>query len=206
MTWIDPTLAAQRQHTELARMTGLAHGRMLELECGDGLYLKYFQDHGWECLGTTTREEDYQAAFSNEVLCLNGPLDELNMPQKSYDMVRLRGTLHMEENTAYMLERAFLATHPTGYIVIETWNHSGWPFRGVQQDSTGFFTQESLRTLLTEAGFEGGGIFAPALGDPTWAPLHPTASLSFFRRFADSIQSFFDRGSLLVAIAQRPPD
>ena len=49
--WMDHQKAAERQHAEIARLTGVGQGRMLEFFSGDGAYLKYFQDRGWECLG-----------------------------------------------------------------------------------------------------------------------------------------------------------
>lgn len=203
--WIDHTKAAQRQHAEIARLTGVGNGRMLEIGSGDGAYLAYFQQHGWECLGIEENEQLAAQAMEQEVLTLQGSPHEVGLPKGSYDLVRIRGLLNTDERPMELLKTAFRSVIPTGYIIAETWNGRGNP---INTDTLrNVFDRKSLSQLFQEAGLDIGGIIAPSLGDSVWFPISQNAKElpNFFQLASDKIMGFLDRGSLLVIFAQRPP-
>lgn len=209
ISWIDPSTAAQKQHAEMARLTGIGTGRMLDIGSGDGAYLGYFQKNGWECLGIEDNEQLATQAFDkNEVLALQGQPNEVGLPRNSYDVVRLRGLLNEVDSPSDLLQVAFRAVAPTGYVIAETWNRSGWPLRSGELPLHHSYSKESLTRLFKEAGFDVGGIIAPALGDEIWFPVSQDASsaLNVSDRAIDKVFGFLDRGSFLVVFAQRPPD
>lgn len=207
--WIDAPVAAERQHAEIARITGIGTGRMLEIGSGDGAYLKYYQDRGWECLGVEADEAKYRRALDNQILTLQGDIGEVNIPQRSYDIVRIRGTLGASNDPEETLRAAFEAAYPTRYLIAEVGH--GWPlpfFGSSNRQVERRFTKRSLKAMVESVGFEVGGMIAPPLGDPIWAPLTPEVTNlrgAAIRRL-DSILGYFDQGSLLVLFAQRPPD
>lgn len=210
--WIDPALAAERQHAEIAKITGVGNGRMLELFSGDARYLKYFQDKGWECLGLETDERLADTAMlENAVPTLSGEPGEVALPADSYDIVRIRGALSTHGDPEALLDLAFRCAAPTGYLVAETWNGSGAPVSRERAAITRRFNRRTLADLIRKPGFEVGGVIAPRLGDPVWSPLRKDREggerpipWGIFRA-ADAVLGFFDRGSMLVAFAQKPP-
>ncbi len=205
-SWIDHQKAAEAQLGEIARLTGLGQGRMLEINCGEGTYLAHFQKNGWECLGICNNEDQALRVYENyDLLALVGSPQELGIPRASYDLVRLRGDLAMNEDPHQLMNLAFEVTSPTGFVIAETWNQSGWPIRPKHETSQQF-TGQQLRELAVEAGLEIGGIIAPELGEPIWTPLMPEMKKpAWWRRSIDKIQGFIDRGSILILFAQRPP-
>lgn len=206
--WIDHTRAAQNQLAEIAKLTGLGQGRMLDIGCGDGSYLAFFQSHGWECLGIATDQETSDYAYQQyEVLTLIGHPSELGLPRESYDLVRIRGELSTDEKPEALLKIAYEATVPTGYLIVEVWHGRGWPICPSSETINSHYSKSSFKSILNHAGFEVGGIIAPEVGELVWAPVDHNCDSkpSFLRRTIDKIQGFFDRGSLLVAFCQKPP-
>lgn len=206
--WIDIERAAKNQHAEIARLTGLgATGRLLEVGSGDGSYLDYFQNHGWECLGIEDDESFASRWLEKNILTLQGRITEVGLPANSYDLIRIRGALGGEEHLDESLQILFNAAHSTGYLIVEVWNGAGFPARPQNDNPVNQFSKASLHQKLEQAGFDVGGIIAPALGDEIWTPLKPEPNnkRSLFSKLTDRVLSLFDCGSLLVAFAQRPP-
>lgn len=204
--WIDHRRAAERQHAEIARLTGVGTGRMAEIGSGDGVYLHYFQEHGWECLGIemdSTLAE--RAMLDNQVITLQVHPIEAGIPRGSYDLIRIRGALGEDELAAEILRAAFEALIPTGYLIAEAWNGSGWPYGKWTRDLSRRFDKRTFPEFVQGAGFDIGGIIAPRLGDPVWFPLSMKGwRAAGWRGIPDAIQSFFDRGALLVLFGQKP--
>lgn len=207
--WMDHTTAAQRQHAEIARITGVGNGRMLELYSGDGSYLAYFQEKNWECLGLETDEQlANKSILTHAVPTLSGDPKEVTLPGNSYDVVRVRGGLNHYSDPEELLETAFYATAFTGFFITEVWNHNGFPCRNVSSTLPHNYNRNQLTALVENAGFEVGGVFSSAVGDRIWCPLNRGTELrvpALPRRMLDSALSFFDRGSMLVLFAQKPP-
>jgi SAM-dependent methyltransferase len=207
--WMDHRKAAQRQHAEIARITGVGNGRMLELYSGDGTYLSYFQEKSWECLGLETDETlANESMLTQAVPTLCGDPQEVAFPGNSYDVVRIRGALNHYSDPQKLVESAFYATGYTGFFITEVWNHNGFPCRNVSSSLTNTFNRKQLIDLAGSVGFEVGGVFAPAIGDSIWCPLHHQAESHIPilpMRLLDGVMSFFDRGSMLVLFAQKPP-
>lgn len=205
LNWIDPAKAAERQHAEIARITGLGIGRLLEVGSGHGEYLGYFQDKGWECLGIESDDAIGMEAMGRGVMTLHGEMDEVGLPKNSYDLVRIRGALGGFDDPDKALRIAYDAIHETGFIIAECWNESGWPSRPEDDQTPRKYSKKQLIELFTSVGFEIGGIFAPNVGDEIWAPLRNDIKRPLMTRLIDRISDFFDRGSMLVIFAQRPP-
>ncbi|MDP8245710.1 MAG: methyltransferase domain-containing protein [Candidatus Hinthialibacter antarcticus] len=206
--WTDAERAAKSQHAEIARLTGLgATGRLLEIGSGDGAYLEYFQNHGWECLGVEDDESYTNDWMNKNVLTLQGRLDEVGLPANSYDLVRIRGALGGEKKLGESLRILFDAIHSTGYLIAEVWNGSGFPSRPEDDCPVNQFSKASLHQYLERAGFDVGGIIAPSLGDEIWTPLkqEPAKGRTLISKVTERTFGLFDRGSLLVAFAQKPP-
>jgi SAM-dependent methyltransferase len=206
--WIDQEQAARKQHVEIARITGIGTGRMLDIGAGDGTYLGYFQQQGWECLGIETDEHLIRKSFQeHEVLMLQGHPAELGLPRNSYDIVRIRGILSTDDNPLQILKIAYEAVTPTGYIIAETWNKKGGIINPEPKETEPRFDKNTLTELFRQAGFDIGGIIAPAVGDEIWCPWKKNQhKLSFPARFINTISGLIDRGPLLVIFAQRPPE
>lgn len=207
--WIDHRTAAQRQHAEIARITGVGNGRMLELFSGDGTYLAYFQEKNWECLGLETDEQLANVSMmTHAVPTLSGDPMEVTLPGNSYDIVRIRGALNHYADPEQLLQTAFYATAYTGYFITEIWNHNGFPCRNVSSVLPHVYNRNQIIKLVEDAGFDVGGVFAPAVGDRIWCPLHHQTESklpTLPARWLDGWLGFFDRGSLIVLLAQKPP-
>ncbi len=207
--WMDHRAAARRQHAELAKLTGVGNGRMLELFSGSGEYLAYFQEKNWECLGLETDDKlADESMMTNAVPTLSGDPKEVALPRNSYDMVRIRWGLNHYNSPHELLTIAYQATAPTGFLVVDVWNKSGFPCRHKNGALSNTYDRKQLKKLVQDAGFEVGGLFAPAVGDPVWCPLNFQSNRSIPSmpvRMLDSLFGFLDRGSLLVLLAQKPP-
>lgn len=205
--WTDQTLAAKRQHAEIARLTGVGIGRVLEIGSGDGSWLHHFQEKGWECLGVEDDEQQFARSMERQVLCLQAPLSEVNLPRNSYDLVRVHGFFGGDMELDAALAKIVESIHSTGYLILDAWNASGWPMRPSFDAPPQSIKRNDLLASLERAGLSVGGIIAPGVGDEIWAPLKSDAPSrpSWLFRMMDGLLSFFDNGSLLVAFAQKPP-
>jgi 2-polyprenyl-3-methyl-5-hydroxy-6-metoxy-1,4-benzoquinol methylase len=98
-------------------------GRLLEVGCGNGEYLKRMKDLGWDVQGV---EPDMEAArIARElhgVPVISGKLEEADIPDKSLDAIIMQHVLEHVPNPLTLLRQCFNLLKPGGQLIILTPN------------------------------------------------------------------------------------
>lgn len=139
-------------------------GRVLDVGCAAGFFLKVMQDKGWEAHGLEV--SDTVAEFGRTKLGLEnlrtGSVDTLaELPRKHFDVITLWDVIEHLEDPAAALRNAHALLKDDGILVVETQNvestyayllGSSWQhFK--HEEHLYHFSPITLRKLLDKSGF-----------------------------------------------------
>ena len=109
----------RRRVAIVRRLTGLRHGRLLEVGCGGGLLLAHFRDAGFEVEGVELSAADAVHARERFGLTVrHGSIETLPLGRDRYDAVVLINVLEHILDPAAMLVRVREVLRPDGCIVV----------------------------------------------------------------------------------------
>lgn len=142
---------------------GEKNGRLLDVGCGHGLFLKRMAHWGWQVTGV---EPDRKAAqIAREILGLTifeGTLEEARFPDESFEAISFRHSLEHIASPSLTLKKCFRLLKPQGKIYILTPNSRSlghyifkFNWRGLEPPRHAhIFSPASLRQLVEKAGFK----------------------------------------------------
>jgi len=103
------------------------NGRILDVGCGDGYFLKHMKDKGWETYGVEPGE--VASKYAKDVLKVNvfkGELKEARFPNKYFDVITLFEVLeHLHNPSANLCEIGRILKED-GLLVITVPNFTGF--------------------------------------------------------------------------------
>ncbi len=149
-------------------------GRLLDIGCGDGLFMDVMQSRGWSVQGLDVSEDVVWHA--KEVLglkCGVADVESEALPQGPFDAVTLWGVLQLIYAPRDLLDRVYQALEPGGVVGIGVSNISSagaqmfrgqWRGLGLPRHIS-HFTPETLGRLLEWAGFE---VLERRFASPKW--------------------------------------
>lgn len=155
-------------------------GRLLDVGAGEGTLLKVATNNGWKAEGTEISSAMIEHVRALSPLTLHhGVLEDIQLPEDSFDAVILNHVLEHVRNPRTTLERVARLLTPDGVVRIEVPNLASLSsrFKNLQSRlrlksnpwrhySTGhhfwFFTPLTLRTTLRGAGLDTIVLGAPA--------------------------------------------
>lgn len=138
-------------------------GRLLDIGCGDGLFMDVMRTRGWAVQGQDISEDVVWHA--REVLglpCAVADVEQDALPQGPFDVITMWGVLQLIYEPRALLDRVHAALEPGGVLAIGVSNISsvgaqlfrgGWRGLGLPRHIS-HFTPETLERLLGWAGFE----------------------------------------------------
>jgi len=143
-------------------------GRLLDVGCGIGAFLKLARQNGWQVSGLEVSE--FATKYVNEELnieCFLGSLENLNSPSNSYDVITLWHVIEHMRNPLEALKKANRLLSKKGMIFLATPNQNFWEIRisanrriSVNKDLVEkerhlhFFAPHSLKKMMGKAGFK----------------------------------------------------
>jgi len=98
---------------------GNKKGRILDVGCGNGNYLLFLKNSGWDCYGTEM--ESPMVNYLNENLGLKvykGELIDIELPKEYFDVITFWASLEHIPNSLKTIEKAKTLLKPDGKIII----------------------------------------------------------------------------------------
>ncbi len=210
------------------------NARILDVGCGDGFHLSLLAKSGkknWSLEGVDIDKHAIDAATRKGLRVYRGRIEEVDLPEESYDLIFMIMTIeHLErpDRTLYSIKRLL---KKGGRLVIVTDNTNSVDFTFFKEHYWGgyhfprhwnLFNRHSLQKLAEKTGFEVMSlktIISPVnwvysihnafvdRGKPKWLvdsfTLRSSFSLTFFT-VLDFILQKFGRGALLKGIFRKP--
>ncbi len=208
--------------------------RILDVGCGDGFHLgllREFGRPGWKLEGVDNSDRAIAVAEEAGLVVHQGSIEDLNLPESSYDLAILVQTIEHVGNPPAVLSAIRRVLKPGGTVVIVTDNTASMDFRIFKGRHWGgyhfprhwnLFSPETMKALARKVGLEVDSlstVVSPVnwvysirntlvdFGAPAWLSnrfsLAAPVSLSAFTVF-DMIHQFAGRGALIRAILKRP--
>ena len=140
-----------------------AHGRVLDVGCATGIFLKVIRDMGYEAYGVEV--SDYAARHAREAMNLevfNGELSEAHFPSEFFQLVTMWDVLEHLPDFLNVLKECRRVLAKDGILIIETLNAGSlsarllgrwWPLYAPPYHVS-YFTRDSLATALERSGFK----------------------------------------------------
>jgi len=97
-------------------------GKLLDVGCGDGYFLKLARENGWEPFGIEVSSSICELAKKRDLDVFCGFLSDAKFPSNHFDAITLWDLLYMLEDPVSELERARNILKDDGVIVLRTSN------------------------------------------------------------------------------------
>jgi 2-polyprenyl-3-methyl-5-hydroxy-6-metoxy-1,4-benzoquinol methylase len=144
-------------------------GRILDVGCGDGSFLAYALKEGWDVTGMDIRLA--QEALAKSCKLVEGQLGQVDLPPRSFDVIRFNHVLEHTQNPLTELELSRQLLTENGVIFISVPNLAGISARIKSFQSRlhlksrqwrhyaaihhlWYFTPASLKALVENAGLK----------------------------------------------------
>ncbi len=149
-------------------------GRLLDVGCGVGVFLGVAKSRGWDVTGVDVSE--YASGYARDRLGLDartGHLDEVGLPEKSFDVITLWDVFEHFPDPVRQLGEVRRLLKDDGIILLDTPNERGllrelsrWIYKAsggtVQYPAKKlhhvyhlfYYSPETLKRMLEKAGFE----------------------------------------------------
>ena len=208
--------------------------KIIDIGCGDGFHLELLRKHGrkgWNLEGIDLDPRAAQSAVNRGFKVSCGSIEQLDLPENTYDLAVMIMTIEHLAEPAAGLESVLRILKPGGKLVIVTDNTDSLDFSLFKGRHWGgyhfprhwnLFNRESLRALAERTGFQTVKIATQVspvnwvysihnrLVDrrsPRWLidrfTLRSKASLGVFT-LLDIVLRWFGRGALLSATIRKP--
>src|SRR5450631_560426 len=98
------------------------HGRILDVGCGDGSFLKALASDGWDICGTEVDSSRVLSLRSQGMEVHEGKLPALNLPSEFFDVVTYFGSFAHVDNPDEELAEARRILKKNGFLLINLFN------------------------------------------------------------------------------------
>ena len=151
-----------RKRFKLIKRFSFHKGKLLDLGCGEGHFLKYVSSQEWNVSGIDLKVENTE--FAKKILEIKNvyctPLEQALLPEKTFDVVTLYDLIEHLTHPFRELKKINKLLRPGGLVVISTPNVKNsifmkelWPGYIVKGHNY-FFSKKTLTQMLQQAGFK----------------------------------------------------
>jgi 2-polyprenyl-3-methyl-5-hydroxy-6-metoxy-1,4-benzoquinol methylase len=135
-------------------------GRLLDIGCGSGGYLRFARSLGWQTYGLDPDPAAVEVARRSGATVELGTLDTATFPDAPFDAVTSMHSIEHARDPRHFLRQALALLRPGGFFYLQTPNFSSLMHRRYGADWYGleisrhlcFLTVSAMRTLLEEMG------------------------------------------------------
>jgi len=185
---------------------------MLDIGCGNGLYLNAAQQLGLKAVGLDVDKTHIMFAKSKQLCAYHTKIEDFSYTD-CFDFVHIKAVLHLVRNPVSLLKYANKLLADNGILYVDVSNQEGL-FATIRRIFSAnpkrfgqilpplhnmAYTRRSFLTLLEKTGFEPIHIFTFSSGDDIYYPTLKKKTSELLFRFADAIGN----GSLIGAYCQK---
>lgn len=158
---IDRQYGVYKRRNKVEKYTSKKSGKILDIGCATGVFLKEMQDHGWDAYGVEPSTYAAEVAVSQPGLNIfNGYLDHANFEENSFDVITLWDVFEHLLDPVATLEIIKQILKPDGSLVITMPNTDSWERKFFRQYWAGWdvprhyhiFSEDAIERLLKEHG------------------------------------------------------
>ena len=140
----------------------ISPGKILDVGCGDGLFLNALQKMGWQVCGVEISKRACDIANKYHLNVFNGSLLEAGFKDNCFDVVRMWSVLeHMSDPLAYLIE-AKRILKKDGILIAQVPNFSSLAAKIFGSNWTAVdvprhfyhFNPQTFRAIINKAGFK----------------------------------------------------
>jgi ubiquinone/menaquinone biosynthesis C-methylase UbiE len=145
----------------MTRFTGPAEGRrLLDVGAYTGVFVEIAAQHGWDAWGVEPSAWAVEQARSRGLQMVQGTLEEAGFAPHRFSVVTMWDVIEHVSDPAETLRAAWRVLEPGGYLVVHTMDLNSlfarlmgrrWPW--FMEMHLTYFTRDTLRRMLEEAGF-----------------------------------------------------
>lgn len=151
-------------HLETLKLLPPQTGRVLDIGCGNGVFLREMQKRGWQIIGLETNHQAAQVCqemFGIERI-FEGPLEKFSLSKESFNLVTFFHVLEHLPDPTQDLKKCFTLLRPGGTLVVNVPNASSleaklfWPnWYGLDiPRHLSQFRKTDLLKIIEKTGFE----------------------------------------------------
>lgn len=199
---------------EIRHLPSRRGGRLLDVGAGSGAFVSLARSLGWDAEGIDPDPSAVHSAQARDVPVALGTLDDVSAGGRTFDAVTLSHVIEHLHDPLHDLQQIRGLLAPDGRLWIATPNLHALGHRRFGRDWLGLdpprhlilFTPQSLRTMLTRAGFE--VTHVPRAAPNAWQTFEQSRQIRAGRRptFDGSIAKRLDRAKLADLFAFARPD
>lgn len=160
VTWLFP-IRRREFDAEIRLLPAVANGRLLDLGCGSGGWLRIMRELGWQVEGLDFDENAVKAAREHGLKVFLGSLEQQRFPDNTFDAITLSHVIEHVPDPTETLRECLRILKPAGRIVLITPNGASLShllfkesWRGLEPPRhLHIFSMEALQQLLVNAGF-----------------------------------------------------
>jgi 2-polyprenyl-3-methyl-5-hydroxy-6-metoxy-1,4-benzoquinol methylase len=148
------------RHVRMLRLPS-GGGRLLDVGCGNGDFLRAMRDYGWEVAGLDLDPKAIEACRDRGIEAACGTLDTAGLPEASFDAVTLGHVIEHFHDPIAALEECRRVLKPGGSLFLETPNilsagrvRWGADWRGLEPPRhLAIFSPKALANACARTGF-----------------------------------------------------
>jgi 2-polyprenyl-3-methyl-5-hydroxy-6-metoxy-1,4-benzoquinol methylase len=136
-------------------------GRVLDVGCGAGHFLKIAMEQGWAAYGTEVADGAFEQLSRLGINYFRGELRSASFPGQFFDVIYCSEVIEHLLDPAALLAESFNILRPGGILYLTTPNYDslsrrliGPDWRVICKEHICYFTPKVLRRALTRAGFK----------------------------------------------------
>lgn len=161
--WISSGLKREADYLRFMTLADISAGKLLDVGCGGGRFLKRMKRRGWQVEGTDFDEHAaHKVSARYGIKAHVGDLPQCNLAENSFDVITMSQTIEHLYDPKATLRECLRLLKPGGLLVMTTPNvHSigatkfGASWRGWEAPRhLHLFSVESLQRLAQQLGFE----------------------------------------------------
>lgn len=159
----DRQFGVTKRRNKIEKCTKKKGGKILDIGCATGVFLKEMKDHGWDVYGIEPSVYASEIAVSQLGLnVFNGYLDEIEFEDNFFDVITLWDVFEHLPNPVETLQIIKRILKPNGNLVITTPNTESWERRIFKQywagwdvpRHTNIFSDKSIDRFLKDQGMK----------------------------------------------------